>query len=72
MYRRGVLPSTGGRSVRLSQQLLPTGRSERSQRFSFGQNLRLISLTTLPLNPAEAGSKFEDEEMGSGGGKYCS
>ena len=28
-------------------------------RFSFGQNLRLIFLTTSPV---EAGSKFEDEE----------
>ena len=53
----------GGGHVRRSLQR-PTGLARLFLRFSFGQNLQHISLTTLPLHPAEAGSKFENEEMG--------
>ena len=34
--------------------------------FRLARNLPLITLTTLPLHPAEAGSKFDNEERGRG------
>ena len=52
------LQSAGVRSVRLPRQQ-PTGRSEQWPRFSFGQNLRLVSLTTSALYPAKPGQGSE-------------